>query len=289
MKTERQIIAEQILREIDYGNLPRKEAERRVLNIIEAELSVPLGTKVNMEKVRLCNSLLREFATHGEMDWPDRSEERKEAVIKKHLAYKRRRRILTNAARAIAAALVLVVGLSALKVLPPIRWFTSASTDDEQQYVVTGHEINTEAVAKAIANREVFSHLRTSSLQELEDFLQLSLPFPQRVGDSFIATDYSSMIYPNNISVSCRYVNDQEHWINYILYIFTSFEDAYIELEQESQGKEITVNGQNVYTFTNIPTVCFTWHQQNIVYILEFDRTYEQPQNIVPYFIGGSL
>ena len=51
MDSDRQMIVDQILKAIDYGNLPRDEIERRLVQIIETELNVPFNAEINKEKV----------------------------------------------------------------------------------------------------------------------------------------------------------------------------------------------------------------------------------------------
>ena len=64
MNSDRQAIAREILKTIEYGNLPRDEIERRLEQMIDKELNVPLSVEINKEKVDLCTSLLCKFYTH---------------------------------------------------------------------------------------------------------------------------------------------------------------------------------------------------------------------------------
>lgn len=85
MNSNRQAIALEILKIIEYGNLSRDEIERRLEQIIDAELNVPLYAEINKEKVDLCNSLLWELYTQGRCDikFKDNTEDSKKRLIEK--------------------------------------------------------------------------------------------------------------------------------------------------------------------------------------------------------------
>ena len=89
MGSDRLTIIVQILKAIDYGNLSLDEIERRLEQIIEAELNVPFGTEIDHVKVKLCCSLL--YKLDG-LDEPDDAEieKSKEAVRKRVIRRKNR-------------------------------------------------------------------------------------------------------------------------------------------------------------------------------------------------------
>ena len=71
MGSDRQIIAMQILKAIDYGNLSLDEIVKRLNQIIEAELNVPFDTEIDHVKVKLCCSLLNRLFGLSETDNAD--------------------------------------------------------------------------------------------------------------------------------------------------------------------------------------------------------------------------
>ncbi len=58
MNHDRETLADEILRTIEYGHLPLKEIERRLQRIIDEELIGSIFDEYNETKVELCTSLL---------------------------------------------------------------------------------------------------------------------------------------------------------------------------------------------------------------------------------------
>lgn len=269
MGSDRQIIADQILKAIDYGNLPKDEIERRLEQIIDTELNVPLNAEVNQEKVDLCNSLLHQLYTHGKFEYNDSIEESKQKVIRKLNARKRRAIALKYAIRSIAAALILVVGLSLLNVLPPIRWFTGTSTDDEQQYVVQGHVISTQTIANAIAEHEGNDSYVADSEELVNEYLGFDIGLPSTIFEKYQVQTFFVSILPEYITIISDYtytntkVKDE---ITIIKTLFTDIENAYIPFEQDKAGEMIQINDLSIYKYVNVNRTSFLWIDGNTLY-----------------------
>ena len=58
MSHDREALADEILRTIEYGHLPFKETEQRLQRIINDELAGSIFDEYNETKVELCTSLL---------------------------------------------------------------------------------------------------------------------------------------------------------------------------------------------------------------------------------------
>ena len=285
MGSDRQVIADQILKAIDYGNLPQDEIERRLEQIIETELNVPFNAEINKEKVDLCNSLLKKLYFQGKIEDETDIEESKEKVRKRVNAYRRRRSILWTAVRSIAAALILVVGLTLLNVIPPIRWFTGTSTDDEQQYIVQGHVINTQTIANAISEHNGSGLFNTRSNQELNDYLGFEVIFPPGLGDEFLATEYSISISTEAIRISCNYSRtltpSRVSEIKLSVTLFSSTEDFYTSFEQDNNGEELIVNKTTVYVYENLGRINYVWTKNNALYRLTHISSIQMPENVI--------
>lgn len=272
MDSDRQIIVDQILKAIDYGNLPRDEIERRLEQIIETELNVPFSAEINKEKVDLCNSLLRRLYMQSPIIDKADIEESKEKVRKRVNAYRRRRNILWTAVRSIAAALILVVGLTLLNVIPPIRWFTGTSTDDEQQYIVQGHEISTQSIASAISEHNESGVFSTQSNKAVNEYLGFVIDFPDKIGIDYLASEYDVAISPINIRASCSYRDISRGSDNtdivLSLVLYSNLEDSYLWLEQDNDGEEVVIKDSLVYLYVNTNRKNYVWSKDNVVYRL---------------------
>ena len=149
MCNDRNTVAEQILKTIEYGLLPVAEIERRLEQTISEALAGPIGAEYDNVKAELCCSLLQRI--YSGTDFEMRAEKIKSRITQRYLAWKRRKQILIRGISAAAAVLVLFTVLNALNILSPIRWFTGESTEDEQQYIVQGHQIGSDIIRRAIA------------------------------------------------------------------------------------------------------------------------------------------
>ena len=288
MGSDRQIIADQILRAIDYGKLPKDEIERRLEQIIDTELNVPLDAEINKVKVDLCNSLLMKLYLQGKIDDKVDIEESKKGVERRVDSYRRRRNILWTAVRSIAAALILVVGLFALNIIPPIRWFTGTSTDDEQQYIVQGHVINTQNIASAISEHNGSGSITSNNIEDIERFLNFTLNLPKELGYGFIATEYHARVSVNRINIICLYKNESQDSVRYRMIMYQDINDAYIQFEQEKQGDKRMIDGKDVYIFQNINTIDYIWTNEGMVFLLECDLNVDNSLEIFSRLIGGS-
>ena len=286
MDSDRQMIVDQILKAIDYGNLPRDEIERRLVQIIEPELNVPFNAEINKEKVDLCNSLLRRLYMQSPIIDKADIEDSKERVRKRVNAYRRRRNILWTAVRSIAAALILVVGLTMLNIIPPIRWFTGTSTDDEQQYIVQGHEISTQNIAKAIAEHNGTGSIYTNDYQKLKAFLNLDVGFLQRLEEEFRVIQYEAIIFPTWINVVCSYSNNEGHVLTVGVSMFENIEEVGLQFEQTTNGNEVILHSTKVYEYSNIDTVSYVWSSENTVYTVEFVTNTDNTRDIINTIMG---
>ena len=184
---------ETILKTILYGDLSKQEMERRLQEVIDEELSGPLNAPADMELVEKCQSLLWELSVNGSVPYPDHAEESKQKLIRKlEEASSNRRTGFLRRAIAVAAAIVLLCGLSVMS----IRWFEGTSTPDGQQYVIRGQEITTEMVAKAIAEHQGDGKLVTTSKTEAEEYLGFEIPLPEQLLGEYVCDQYAVHMLP---------------------------------------------------------------------------------------------
>ena len=290
MGPDRQIIADQILKAIDYGNLPRDEIERRLNQIIDTELDVPSNTEINQEKVDLCSSLLHQLYTHGVIDHDETMEKSKEAVIKRFAKHKKRVSIAKYAIRSIAAALILVIGLSLFNIIPPIRWFTGTSTDDEQQYIVQGHVISTQTIANAIAEHEGNDSYVADSEELVNEYLGFDIGLSETLIQDYKAQMYYVSIVPEYINIICDYVkgtDGKESRIRIIKTVFIDTDYALFTYEQDATGDMIRICNYDVYRFINTEYVNYLWLDNNIMYNVNSNDQFSSLTSIIEDIMLG--
>ena len=270
MDHDRRSCADQILKAIEYGHIPKKEIESRLYEIIDSELSGPLHAEWDRTKVDLCHELLWELYTNGEEPFPENAEAIKERVAGKHSEYKRRRRILTNGLR-VAAVVMILVGISvALGLLPSVHWFRLVSTPDQQQVIVVGREVNVQSVANAISSHEESGIFNTTNKEELIQYLGFDPGLPDSLNTEYLPVRYDASIDPGSIRVICQYQSIKPDTLDTRLIsvrttIFSSAESANIHFEQDSTGEKVYINGTIVYKFTNTGRLSYLWTEDHTI------------------------
>lgn len=269
---DRQIIADQILKAIEYGELPREEIERRLNQIIDDELSSDMLDEADMTKVDMCNSLLWRLYTHGEVGYVDRSGESRREVEKRLQKSKQWHKGIRWGLRTAAIVLVVFIGLTVLNIIPPIRWFSGDSTEDEQQYMVVGHKITTDMVERAIAEHQCEGEISSNQPEEIAQFIGFDIGFPPMLDDSLTSKRYHVLITDYYIKVSCIYepMDESQDNTQAVLWktMYTDFDLAYCVYEQDASGNKMVICGMTVYQYENAGKTDYLWTEGNTIYRL---------------------
>lgn len=270
MDHDRRACADQILKAIEYGHIPKKEIERRLYEIIDSELSGPLHAEWDRTKVDLCHELLWELYTNGEEPFPDSAEAIKERVAEKHSAYKRKKTILKYGLRVAAIVIVLVAISAVIGLTPSVHWFHIASTPDEQQAVVTKREINMQTVAVAIDSHNQSDSFSSADKAEVVEFLGFDPGLPDSLCVALLPERYNVSISPEYIRIACRYSDSGKskatgEVISIRLTVFTSSDNAKVFYEQDQEGEHIVIQGIPVYRYTNEGKVSYLWMEDHTI------------------------
>lgn len=278
---------DQILNAIEYGHLSSEETERRVQQLLDREIS-KTTEKADMDMVNACQSLLWELKTHGQIPYEDHSEQIRASVEKEYSAWmkRHRRRQFAIKMSAIAAALLLVTGAG---LSLHWKWFSQNPTPDNQQYLVQGHEISTQMVAKALAEHDTFAQYEGSNLDELEIYLGFRPALPQRLTNGLVATKYS-IFFLTEIQLSVSYAASSEApcALSYNAFYYSDMDNAYLSMEQSEAGEYAEICGCRVYTTSNLEHQLACWQTGNVVHTLTVNVPYENINAIVAEFIGGT-
>ncbi len=288
MDIDRQVIADQILQAIDYGKLPQHEIERRLNQILEKELTISPSSEESLVRIDLCNSLLWQLSNQGECNYQEHLAKRKEVVSQKYQFYKRRKAMASRCMKVTAAILVIVLGFSAVNLLPRINWYSGNSTEDEQQYIIAGREISFQQVSMALAAQPDHLSLTTESAEEISELLELPIFFPNQLGEDFIATKYYLSSSKSRIDCVCTYtsVHSHDERIGLHLSLFQSIGDIYTQLEQEKAGDIISVQGYQLYRSDNLQVVRYIWLKDNVIFELTFNPKHLEDINIIQQILN---
>ena len=269
MDTNRQTKVRQILKAIEYGNIPREEIRQRLQQIIDDELSGAVEAKYDQEKIEICSDLLMRVTSGEPFPEINDTTQAVEQISVNVEKTRKRRRVARYVLRTAAAVLVIVVGLIAAGVISPIRWFTKRSSEDEQQYIVQGHEISIgiETISAAIAEHEQsgLGTLSSTDQSEIICFLGFDPRIPNTLADGFTLERCDIIINSMRIHISCNYTRDDSSITNSIvklnIYYCTDMEEAYFTMEQNEEGEIISIYNVDVYRTKNYDRNMYNWTQ----------------------------
>ncbi len=268
MENDRRKCAREILEAVDHGRLPVEEFENRLEKIIGRELSGPIRSEYSGAKVELCNSLLWQLRTGGTASYESSLSRLPEMIAKKYEKAKKRR-ILLRIASAAAAALVVFCMMTVKSLSRTQRWFTGESSRTGDQFIITGHEIDSAAAAAALASCGETAYFDSESLEELEAFLGMETGFPQRLGRNFTPEVYYAVKSNIFLITQCRYTDGGSRTISLDIHVFGDMNSARLSFEQIPGSRSVlTLSGKTVNAFTNLETVNYVWTSGNTVYSL---------------------
>lgn len=248
---------------INKGTLTHSEIERRLEATIAAETDKE-DSPADMELIRVCQSLLWEFDTHGQEELADDTEQSLAAFKAKEatsVKVKGTRFILRTVA---VAAAVLVAGFS-IDALFRHESLQGSSTDDGQQYVISGHEINPGTVSEGKDDTGVMEpqSISTQSLDDAIEVLGFTPAMPQWVPDGWKAPSY----YASRATSDERFIliysrDEQEYNLVFQVTYYQEAERAAAAFEQNKEGKEITLpDGRSLYMSENYDDTTCIWYE----------------------------
>ena len=287
MNGDRGAAVKQIMKAIEYGTLPTDEIQRRLMELIQKEANRADGP-ADEEIISACMDLMEHFQGREYVEDKARISALNQRIadaIQKKQRSQERRHTAFRAVSAIAAVLVLIVGIGV-----PLRWtwFESWSTPDEQQHVIMGQEIAVDMVASAIAENEAKEPIVVSDFSEFERHLGFDPGIPSNLGDEWIA-DYGSIrFFSGYIRLVARYASSQTHDVSITctMNYFVDVEYAYFSFEQSREGEIWSVKDMDIYVSNNMERNSATWYNNNMYAKVAGQITPEDAVGVILRLIG---
>lgn len=289
MNGDRRTHVKRILEAIENGTLPPPETERRLCELIEHEVT-RTDASPDEEFISACIALWDELHNQDSTDYEECAAQlrrRIDSTLCSLQKRQKRNRVLTKVVAAVAAIIILIVGISF-----PIRWiwFDSWSTPDEQQYVIMGHDISVEMVETALATHEGVSSVMVDDVSKLPEILGFDLGILEELGADWTTSYISIRYFPGfiRITVMYRHLIDPERSISCVVNCYTDIEYAYISFEQNREGERIDLSGFEMYVSENNEKASVCWYNNNIFLWLSGDVTPDDAAKLMYELIGGT-
>ena len=283
-RSETEIQVQKLKESIQTGEMTIEELKDRLHLIIDTEL-LKDDEEVDIDLIKACESFFTHL--HGKEE-PLSEEERQQQWAKiqdriKSQGTKKRtfRKAPVYAAIAVAAIIILFFGISI-----KFQWFLPSSTPDGQQYVITGKQVSIETISKAIASHDYEGWFETEQVEKMEDYLGFSIQNILPNPEGWKAINYYSTILPTEILLRVIFRNSQnaDDVLNYVIHWITDFDDLNFVIEQNEEGKILTIGNQKVYRSENFEDVSYTWFSGSTFYSLFGAST----DTLIKDFIGVS-
>lgn len=289
MDNDRMLI-DKLRQELLLGRITYDDVVKRLTKAIENEY---LKESPNVDFISACEHVLWKIETEGKQEYVSVSD-RYLGAIEQHVKVAAQVRMKRKPATGFAKRIALVCAASAILILFSqgaihFEWFTQQSSSDEQQYIIQGHEITVNLIRTCIAEHNEYDFIKTSSFDDLCSFLGFSpsVASPQAFGVDTVL--FEAYIEPSIIMVNALYESEPGDAIAVLTTQYYTDADALFMFEQDITGELILVNGNSVYTSTNMGRTSFSWMSNSTVYKLAgtFDNTLGL--SLVHYLIEGDL
>jgi len=261
------------------GSITKEQFFTRLSNAVEQEYQKPVNEQ-DAAFLFACQDILDEMRT-GKV-YVSRKEECKKA-LKQRLSQEVRQRskkqnVLWRGALAAVALIVLAVGV---EMLLHREWFEGASTDDGQQYVVQGQEMDPGIISEGIADNEPRTgELTTTNLDEVIKFLGFEPDLPTWMPEGWKLTNYEVGVVTDETIIKATYVKADDI-IVFIQKKYTDLDNAYASFEQNAEGHVITIGNTEVYYSENINRVRYNWKKENDVFSLSGNLASKDANQII--------
>lgn len=289
MNGDRRTHVKRILKAIENGTLPPNETERRLCQLIEEEVTRSEASP-NEDFISACIALWDELHGHEDTDYEIRAEQlriRIDDTLRSLRQRKKQRGTITKTVAALAAAIILLFGISI-----PLRlvWFDNWSTPDGQQHVIMGHEITAEMVETAIAQNENQGSIVVDDVSFLEQYLGFNLHIPPTLGDGWQVKNCSARVFTGYIKVAVMYQHPlyEGKTLTGTIHIYNDIEYAYFSFEQSRAGHSIAIGDQEFYVSQNETRTTVNWYD-NLMYVrLVGAISEDEALNLMLELIGGT-
>lgn len=287
MATEMDNKMNEFFQAIDEGRITHEEIIRRLENGIEAEYLK--GKEANPKIIVVMEDMLYTMCT-GNQPIPSNHPERYLAALREEMRKRRKPKAnrLRWCFRVIAVTAAMFVFALAGDSIFHWQWFAATSTDDEQQYLIQGHEIDVALIQRSIAEHGQDSQdFETENWKEAVDYLGFT-PYGFSEGREFRIERIRILSSATFIRVSISYSQENGDHFSLDTMYYQSVENAFLSFEQnKTNGVTETIGNQNVYITSNMNNTTYVWIKGSAVLSLLSKNPIESPNEIITEINGG--
>lgn len=263
-----------ILAAIENGLLSPEDTEGRLISLINEEFDRE-DAPADMELVKACEYLL--LSTKSEDTQAlvrtilndGRAAERQKSLSRR-IHRNAVSRQLSRIAYVGAAMILCVFSLDMIR----LQWLDGRSSDDLQQYVVNGTEINTKLIEEVNADPKNEEYVYTTTdLNEALEKLDFVPVLPQVSADLTVST-YNVSKSLKNTTFGIQYTNQAGiDCLRFEAIYLKEMHEQELAFEQNKEGEVIIVGNTTVYQTKNYDRSACMWSKGPILYTLTSSDT----------------
>jgi len=260
---KRQFIAE-MQSAIQSGALTSSEIKGRLMRAIDKEFN-KTDSPADIEFIRAGQSLLDDIYGYKiEID----HEASRNALKQKMKASSWKRSIFRIARNSVLTAAAILVVMFVTDGVFHLQWFEGHSTEDEQQYVVSGHEIDPSLIEKGNAGEtDDAREINTTDLAEAIAVLGFTPPMPTWLPEGWAISDYYAYLYDGHQMFRATYTStDEDIELQYELKRFSDVQSVQDTFEQAEHGDMEHIGDWDIYISSNINSVMAIWCEGTVYY-----------------------
>jgi len=264
-----------IKKQINSGELTSDDIRRYLAKAMNTELSKPFA-EIDNEYIAACQKLLNDLLNINTTESKQPQYERELVQrIEMEKPCSIRKKIYTTMAIAAALLIFSIVGQGLLS----REWLEGSPSQDAQQYVVSGHEIDPHLINTGIASSDLGSSkkLATQSIDEAIAVLGFAPLLPTHFPGGW--TFYTYYAEQNNIFqwfYEALTSSNHEHVLIFDMKKFSDVAKADEYLQQSELGTRTVVNGWDVYITSNIDEAVAIWIDGTVCYSLYGPLSYDE-------------
>lgn len=264
MATEMDNKMNEFFQAIDEGRITHEEIIRRLENGIEAEYLK--GKEANPKIIVVMEDMLYTMCT-GNQPIPSNHPERYLAALREEMRKRRKPKAnrLRWCFRVIAVTAAMFVFALAGDSIFHWQWFAATSTDDEQQYLIQGHEIDVALIQRSIAEHQGTTEYTTPDYNEVTELLGFNPGIPKSFLKKWVFARSYISFSPDMILLRAIYKNGEET-LSFEASFFTNMENAFKTHEQNTDGTATILNDIPVYISENVDNIAICWFEDATIY-----------------------
>lgn len=273
---------------METGTLTKEEINRRLTHAISEEYQKEVADR-DSRYILACEKTL--FEMHTGKPYVSPKEVSQQALLKKleNETVEKENRTPRVARRIVIAVCTLLVLILAADVSLYRERLEGTSTENEQQFVVSGEIVDLEALSSGVADSvPTAQSLQTTDFKEVKKLLGFA---PEMINSSLPGWSlnyYSVVISPSSSSFTATYVNDAyENAFLFSIKYYNDLENAQNWIEQNQQGRMINIDNKEVYFAENLDnSICF-WSSGSTCYSLFGPLSQKQLISIITSIQGA--